>query len=46
MFLLFGAVRVLNLHRDKKLKGVNQGEMGRSFVTTGRVVMMRSIASE
>ena len=37
------ALRVLNLHRDKKLQGVNRGEMGRSFVTTGRMVMMRSI---
>ena len=34
---------MLNLHRDKKLEGVNRGEMGRSFLTTGRMVMMRSI---
>ena len=34
---------MLNLHRDKKSYGVNRGEMGRSLVTTGRMVMMRSI---
>ena len=34
---------MLNLDRDKKLQGVNRGEMGRSFVTTGRMVMMRPI---
>ena len=34
---------MLNLHRDKKLEGVNRGEMGKSFVTTGRMVTMRSI---
>ena len=34
---------MLNLHRDKKSQGVNRGEMGRSLVTTGRMVMMRSI---
>ena len=34
---------MLNLHRDKKLQGVNRGDMGRSFVTTGRMVIMRSI---
>ena len=35
---------MLNLHRDKKSEGVNRGEMRRSLVTTGRMVMMRSIA--
>ena len=34
---------MLNLHRDKKSQDVNLGEMGRSLVTTGRMVMMRSI---
>ena len=34
---------MLNLHRDKKLQGVNRGEMERSLVTTGRMVTMRSI---
>ena len=37
-------VRVLNLHRDKKIvRREPGGEMGRSLVTTGRMVMMRSI---
>ena len=31
------------MRRDKKLQGVNRGEMRRSFVTTGRMAMMRSI---
>ena len=31
------------LHHDKKLKGVNRGEMGRSLATTGRMVITRSI---
>ena len=34
---------MLNLHRDKKMEGVNGGEMGRYLVTSGRMVMMRSI---
>ena len=34
---------MLNLHRDRKSQGVNGGEMGRSLMTTSRMVTMRSI---
>ena len=31
------------MRRDKKSEGVDRGEMGRSLVTTGRMVTLRSI---
>ena len=32
---------MLNLHRDIKTYGENPGEMGKSLVTTGRIIMAK-----